>query len=156
MPKNYLRGDVQEAQQFLHWAAQLHELGHDIAHNQYHKHSAYVIENGDFAGFSRQDQMVLARIVRAHRRKFPAKIFADLPTPWNHDAQKLAVLLRLAVLLHRSRQDYDVPKFKLSLSKFGMKLQFPKGWLDSSPLTHADLLHEASHLKAVGLQLSIK
>ncbi|MGV2436492.1 MAG UNVERIFIED_CONTAM: hypothetical protein LVT10_17680 [Anaerolineae bacterium] len=42
--------------QFLHWAAQLHELGHDIAHSQYHKHSAYVIEHGDLAGFSRQDQ----------------------------------------------------------------------------------------------------
>jgi exopolyphosphatase/guanosine-5'-triphosphate,3'-diphosphate pyrophosphatase len=157
LPKNYLQGDSEEARLFLHWAAQLHELGHDIAHNQYHKHSAYVIENGDFAGFSRQDQMVLASIVRAHRRKFPVKVFADLPPPWHQDAQKLAILLRLAVLLHRSRQeDYEMPKFKLSLNKLGMKLRFPDGWLESSPLTHADLLHEASHLKAVGLQLSIK
>jgi exopolyphosphatase/guanosine-5'-triphosphate,3'-diphosphate pyrophosphatase len=157
LPKNYLQGDSEEARLFLHWAAQLHELGHDIAHNQYHKHSAYVIENGDFAGFSRQDQVVLASIVRAHRRKFPVKVFADLPPPWHQDAQKLAILLRLAVLLHRSRQeDYEMPKFKLSLNKLGMKLRFPDGWLESSPLTHADLLHEASHLKAVGLQLSIK
>ena len=156
LPRNYLQGDIEEARLFLHWAAQLHELGHDIAHNQYHKHSAYVIENGDFAGFSRQDQMILASIVRAHRRKFPVKIFADLPPPWHHDAQKLALLLRLAVLFHRSRQDCEMPKCSLSFNKLGMKLRFPKGWLDSSPLTHADLVHEASHLKAVGLQLLIK
>ncbi len=156
LPVDYLHADFEEAQQFLHWAADLHELGHDIAHNQYHKHSAYVIENGDFAGFSRQDQVVLASIVRAHRRKFPVKLFADLPAPWNEDAQKLAILLRLAVLLQRSRQDYDIPRFKLSFNKLGIKLRFPEGWLDGSPLTHADLLHEAFHLKAVGLQLTIK
>ena len=156
LPVDYLHADFEEAQHFLHWAADLHELGHDIAHNQYHKHSAYVIENGDFAGFSRQDQVVLASIVRAHRRKFPVKIFADLPAPWNEDAQKLAILLRLAVLLQRSRQDYDIPRFKLSFNKLGIKLRFPEGWLDGSPLTHADLLHEAFHLKAVGLQLTIK
>ncbi len=30
--------------QFLNWAADLHEMGHDIALGQYHKHSAYIIE----------------------------------------------------------------------------------------------------------------
>jgi len=37
--------------QFLDWAADLHEIGIDIAHSQYHKHSAYIIENGDLAAF---------------------------------------------------------------------------------------------------------
>jgi exopolyphosphatase/guanosine-5'-triphosphate,3'-diphosphate pyrophosphatase len=153
VPADYFQIDHEQAQQFLYWAAELHELGRDIAHNQYHKHSAYVIENGDFAGFSRQDQMVLATIVRAHRRKLSLKIFADLPFPWNDDAFKLALLLRLAVLLHRGRQDYDVPPFKFSFAKSKIKLNFPKGWLEKMPLTHADLLHEAEQLKTTGLKL---
>ncbi len=150
---DFFQIDHEQARQFLHWAAELHELGRDIAHSQYHKHSAYVIENGDFAGFSRQDQTLLAAIVRAHRRKFPSKIFADLPAPWHDDTPKLALLLRLAVLLHRNRQDYEVPHFKFSFSKSKIKLCFPKSWLDTAPLTHADLQHEAEQLKTAGLRL---
>lgn len=151
----YFQIDREEIRQFLHWAAELHELGHDIAHSQYHKHSAYVIEHGDFAGFSRQDQILLAAIVRTHRRKFALKNFAGLPTPWNTTAPKLALLLRLAVLLHRNRQDYVVPQFHFELEKSTMKIRFPEGWLDTSPLTRADLLYEAEHLKAAGLKLEI-
>ena len=153
LPPDYLEIELEQAQQFLYWAADLHELGRDIAHNQYHKHSAYVIEHGDLAGFSRQDQMLLAAIVRAHRRKFSLKTFADLPTPWNAEAPKLALLLRLAVLLHRNRQDYELPLFQFSCSKLKITLRFPEGWLNASPLTHADLKHEVEHLISDGLKL---
>ncbi len=149
----YFQIDIEQARQFLHWAAELHELGRDIAHNQYHKHSAYVIEYGDFAGFSRQDQVLLAVIVRSHRRKFALKLFETLPAPLNVDAPKLALLLRLAVLLHRNRQDYEVPLFNCEWEKSKIKIRFPSGWLDSSPLTRADLLYEAEHLKIAGLKL---
>jgi hypothetical protein len=33
---------------------------------------------------------------------------------------------------------------------------FPAGWLDTAPLTHADLLNEAEHLKAAGLKLEVE
>jgi len=155
LPEDYFQIDHEQARQFLHWAAELHELGHDIAHSQYHKHSAYVIENGDFAGFSRQDQMLLAAIVRVHRRKFALKVFADLPAPWHYEAPKLALLLRLSVLLHRNRQDYEVPQFQFSWVKSKIKLRFPDGWLDTSPLTQADLLYEAENLKIAGLKLEV-
>lgn len=155
LKEDYFQTDIEEVKQFLHWAAELHELGHDIAHSQYHKHSAYVIENGDFAGFSRQDQILLAAIVRAHRRKFSLKHFVDLPAPWNTDAPKLALLLRLSVLLHRNRQDYEVPQLHCEWSKSKITMYFPKGWLETSPLTQADLLYEAEHLKAAGLKLEI-
>ncbi len=153
LPEDYFQISPDQAEQFLHWAADLHELGHDIAHGQYHKHSAYVIENGDFAGFSRQDQTLLAAIVQAHRRKFSLKIFADLPAPWHHEAPRLALLLRIAVLLHRNRQDYEVPQFQFSCIKSKVKLRFPDGWLHASPLTLADLQHETEHLKTAGLKL---
>jgi len=60
--------DQPDVLQFLEWAAELHEIGLEIAHSQYHKHSAYIIENGDLAGFSKQDQLLLSKLVRSHRR----------------------------------------------------------------------------------------
>jgi len=141
------------AVQFLDWAADLHEMGHDIAHSQYHKHSAYIIENGDFAGFSRQDQILLSTIVKSHRRKFSRSHFNKLPFPWNVDACELTVILRLAVLLHRNREEHELPDFKISLIKSKIRLQFPEHWLAQAPLTHADLIQEADYLKTAGFKL---
>jgi len=139
--------------QFLQWAADLHEIGIDIAHNQYHKHSAYLIEYSDLAGFSRQDQILLSTIVRSHRRKFSPALFIDLPEPWNKQAVSLTLILRLAILLHRNRAEQSLPDFKIAMSKVKISLKFSAGWLSHSPLTHADLMQEAEYLKTAGYKL---
>lgn len=139
--------------QFLQWAADLHEIGIDIAHSQYHKHSAYVIENGDLAGFSRQDQQILATIVRSQRRKFSPALFMGLPELWSTEAVSLTLILRLAILLHRNRADQTLPSFKITMSKVKISLKFTTGWLAQSPLTHADLTQEAEYLKVAGYKL---
>ncbi|MDD5322118.1 MAG: exopolyphosphatase [Methylococcales bacterium] len=139
--------------QFLNWAADLHEIGIDIAHSQYHKHGAYIIENGDLAGFSKQDQILLATIVRLHRRKFHRAFFDELPAPWNVHAPYLTLILRLAVLLHRNRQEHELPDFTIAIIKSRIYLQFPADWLNQSPLTHADLIQEADYLKSAGFKL---
>jgi exopolyphosphatase/guanosine-5'-triphosphate,3'-diphosphate pyrophosphatase len=139
--------------QYLNWAVDLHEIGRDIAHSGYHKHSAYIIENGDLAGFSRQDQMLLAAIVRTHRKKFVRALFNDLPAPWNELAPYLSVILRLAVLLRRNRHEGDLPKFKIKIEKSKIRLSFPGDWLSDAPLTHADLVQEADYLKPGGFKL---
>ncbi|WP_374088606.1 exopolyphosphatase [Methylomicrobium lacus] len=139
--------------QYLDWAADLHEIGRDIAHSGYHKHSAYIIENGDLAGFSRQDQILLATLVRTHRRKFVRSLFANLPAPWTELTPYLSIILRLAVLLRRNRFDADLPEFRIAIEKSKIRLTFPKNWLDESPLTHADLLQEADYLKQGGFKL---
>ncbi len=139
--------------QFLDWAADLHEIGIDIAHSQYHKHSAYIIENGDLAGFSNQDQILLASIIRSHRRKFSMTLFNDLPSPWNTYAPNLTLILRLAVLLHRNRHEHELPDFKIAITKSRIYLTFPGAWLTQSPLSYADLIQEADYLKSAGLKL---
>jgi exopolyphosphatase/guanosine-5'-triphosphate,3'-diphosphate pyrophosphatase len=139
--------------QYLNWAADLHEIGRDIAHSGYHKHSAYIIENGDLAGFSRQDQILLATLVRTHRRKFVRSLFAGLPAPWKELAPYLSIILRLAVLLRRNRFDADLPAFEVAIEKTKIRLAFPKNWLNESPLTHADLAQEAEYLKQSGFKL---
>lgn len=142
-----------QAAQFLDWAGELHEIGHDIAHNQYHKHSAYIIEHGDLAGFATQDQVLLSTIVRYHKRKFSRSPFNELPAPWNNLAAFMTIVLRLAVVLRRNRQEHDLPEFKIAITKSRIELHFPGDWLLGAPLTHADLIQEADYLKAAGFKL---
>ena len=142
--------DNPDVEQFLDWASELHEIGHDIAHSQYHKHSAYIIEYGDLAGFTKQDQILLSTIVRYHRRKFSLSNFNDLPAPWHKLAPIMAIILRIAVVLRRNRQDFDLPDFKIRIVNSKIELRFPGAWLLESPLTHADLTQEADYLRPAG------
>jgi len=66
----------------------------------------------------------------------------------------MTILLRLAILLHRNRNDIELPEFSITIVKSKLKLCFPEGWLDQSPLTRADLNKEADYLKAAGFKLS--
>lgn len=137
----------------LDWAGQLHEIGMDIAHNQYHKHGAYILHNADMPGFSRQEQVVMATLVRAHRRKFPLTEFDALPASWQKPLSRLSVILRLAVMLHRSRDDDLLPVIKLAAKKRMLKIEFPPGWLDEHSLTQADLDQESAYLAKAGFTL---
>src|SRR5271155_2363010 len=82
----------------LKWAARLHEIGLDVSHSGYHRHGAYLLENADMPGFSREEQRLLARLVGAHRRKLTLEGLEDLVPPWDQLAIYLIVLLRIAVL----------------------------------------------------------
>ena len=144
--------DNPAALQYLEWAAELHEIGFEIAHSQYHKHSAYIIENADMAGFSKQDQLILSRLVRSHRKKFTQSRFQDLPAPWRQYAPIMTIVFRLAALLHRSRHSAR-PDFKIQIDDRAIELVFPEQWLEQAPLTQADLEQEAEHLKAAKFDL---
>jgi len=146
----------EETAQWLDWAGRLLEIGLDIAHNQYHKHGAYILENADLAGFSRQEQRVLAALVRLHRRKFAMDVIKALPKDWHQPVTYLAILLRLSALLHRSRSPAPPPAFTLETADKALHLGFPPGWLDEHPLTRADLEQEAGYLKAARLSLSFE
>jgi exopolyphosphatase/guanosine-5'-triphosphate,3'-diphosphate pyrophosphatase len=138
----------------LAWAAELHEIGLAVAHASHHKHAAYLIANSDLPGFSREEQRLLAAVVRAHRRKLPLAELKELPAAESVRALRLAVLLRLAVALHRSRSDAPLPEVALSANDKGARLAFPAGWLDAHPLTRADLEVEAEFLKAAKVRLA--
>jgi len=145
--------DDESAAHALQWAAHLHEIGLDIAHGHFHKHGAYVIENADLPGFSLAEQELIATLVRAHRRKLPIELFEDKPRSW----LRLAVLLRLAVALHRSRGGaVPVPELELVDGKRSLQLRFPAGWLEQHPLTAADLELETGYLEPAGFELDIR
>ena len=143
----------EDAEQLLGWAARLHEAGLFVSHNQYHKHGAYLLGNGDMSGFSRQAQSMLASLVRGHRRKFPSSVFQQLIPEEARRARRLCVLLRIAVVLNRSRADNFLPGVAALAKGEALSLAFPPGWLDAHPLTRADLEQEQAYLAAAGIGL---
>ena len=146
----------EEDEQWLQWAAHLHEIGLDISHSQYQKHGAYVIEHTDLAGFSREEQRHLALLVLAQRRKFPEKNFRELPQAQEKSARRLAIILRLAILLHRSRSTDALPKIQLHTRGRSITIRFPPQWLGQHPLTEADLQQEARYLEEADITLVIE
>lgn len=140
----------------LAWAARLHELGLDIAHAHYHRHGAYVLENADMPGFPREEQQVLACLVLAHRRKVERGIFNSLPLPWQRPTLRLAILLRLAALVHRSRTGGAAPELRLRVKARTLRLQVSATWLQSNPLTLADLEREREFLEEAGYKLLLQ
>jgi exopolyphosphatase/guanosine-5'-triphosphate,3'-diphosphate pyrophosphatase len=139
----------------LGWAAQLHEIGLAVSHSQFHKHGAYLIGYSDLSGFSRQEQQVLAALVRGHRRKLPVNVFEALPRPTRVCAIRLCVLLRLAVLLHRSRSPITKPNPLLSADGDDLLLRFPDGWLERHPLTRTELEEEDRRLGVAGFCIHV-
>ncbi|MDQ2076116.1 Ppx/GppA phosphatase family protein [Marinimicrobium sp. ABcell2] len=138
-----------EAGKLLTWAARLYALGLDIAHGDYHKHSAYIVEHVDLAGCSRLEQKHLAALVLAHRKRFPVK---DFPMEEAHLIH-LAILLRLAVIFHRTQKKSGPPPVSINVGKSRLRLSFPAQWLDSNPLTRADLETERGYLQDLGYRL---
>jgi exopolyphosphatase/guanosine-5'-triphosphate,3'-diphosphate pyrophosphatase len=138
----------------LSWAAQIHEIGLAVSHSGFHKHGAYLIENSDLSGFSRQEQRLLATLVRGHRRRFPGAEFESLASEQVLGAKQLCVLLRLAVLLHRGRSATLMPQALLEAKGDQLSLEFPQGWLENHPLTQMELEQEAENLRQAGFELS--
>jgi exopolyphosphatase/guanosine-5'-triphosphate,3'-diphosphate pyrophosphatase len=139
--------------ELLAWAAQLHEIGLAVAHASYHKHGEYILRNGDFQGFSQTEQKLVAVLVRLHRGKFASSVFDDVPRVWVEPLKRLAILLRLAYLLNRSRTPDMAPKLKLTAGRRQLEVRFPRRWLDAHPLTREDLDREAAQLRAAGFKL---
>jgi exopolyphosphatase/guanosine-5'-triphosphate,3'-diphosphate pyrophosphatase len=138
--------------QFLSWAARLHEIGISIAHSSYHKHSAYILENADMPGFSKRDQQRLARIVLAHRGKL------ERVQATTQDAADWMMIfaLRLAVLLHRSRDDAAAAPVEAAITPRGFRVTADAGWLEASPLTAAAFADEARQWAALGSELKLR
>ena len=147
--------EARQHERLLEWAALLHEVGLTISHSGYHKHGEYILRNSDIQGFSQTEQTLVAALVRLHRGKLAKAAFERVPPAWIVPVRRLALLLRLAYLLNRSRKPGVVPAFRLSAKGDALSLCMPSGWLEHNPLTRADLEREAEHLKAAGHRLSV-
>ena len=134
-------------------AARVHELGLAIAHSQYHVHGAYILEHSDIAGYSQQEQRFLAALVRTHRRGIPKSAFDAIPDRLLAAARRTAVLLRIAVVLHRSHEAEVIPELTLHAEPDALGLILDKRWLDARPLLRTDLAGEPEELADLGVAM---
>jgi exopolyphosphatase/guanosine-5'-triphosphate,3'-diphosphate pyrophosphatase len=140
----------------LAWAARIHEIGLAIAHSQHHVHGAYLIGNSDIAGFSQPEQQMLSALVRCQRRGISMTTIEALPERLVLPSLRGALLLRLSVLLHRGHDRDALPAIKLVVDAKELRLRLPGHWLDTHPLTRADLDSECEELAEIGYDLEIK
>ena len=148
MPEGAERAELRTA---LGWAADLHEVGLSIAHNAYHKHTAYVLENADMPGFSRADQQLLALLALGHQ----GKLSKLEPLVRNH-AQWTAILsLRLAVLLFRRRGEIEPLPLTASVRGDSIVVRVNKEWLAQHPLSDFTLRAEEAEWSKVGFSFQV-
>lgn len=138
----------------LRWSSRLHELGHVLSFGGYHRHGAYIVGNSDMPGFSEQGQMYISALIAAHRRRLDADKLAFLRQADGDRAVRLAILLRLSVRINRGRVSVPAPQVRL-VDKT-LELEFPKGFLDSSAMTRADLEDEQELLRGGLLEIAFK
>ena len=145
--------DIPEAaDRILRWAALLHEIGRSMSHNGYHKHSAYILSNADMPGFSRREQAALSTIVLGHTGKLSK--MRDLVD--HEDDWRLLACLRLAALLHRSRNGATDAALRLRAEKKSYVIGVARDLLDGNPLTGFDLTQEIEEWRRVGRDLAIE
>ena len=127
-------------QRKLAWAAQLHEIGSQISHSDYHKHGAYILDNADAPGFALPELHRLSLLVLGHRgklRKLEAR-FDD-----RFFIQQL-LCLRLSVILCHARREPDLKGLQLESGAEPERLfvlQCRAGWAEAFPQS-AYLLQE--------------
>ena len=92
------------AREWLEYAALLHDIGWHIGHSGHHKHSYYLIKNGDLEGFSPVELEIIGNVARYHRRSMPKKshdAYMSLTLAERAVVDKLAAILRVADGLDR-------------------------------------------------------
>jgi len=83
----------------------MHDLGVHISYPRHHRHSYYLIKNGDLRGFEPEEIEVMALVARYHRRGTPKRTheeYAQLNPVLRRTVRMLASILRVAESLDRS------------------------------------------------------
>lgn len=140
-------------QQRLTWAARLHEVGLHINSSGLQNHSGYIVQNADMPGFSEEEQLLLATLVRNFRKRIRLERFPVFHLFESHDINRLIALLRLAVLFNTDRQP------SLLLDQLQVKGDLlllyltPEGW--ENPMLVSDLENEVKQQQKLGIHLRL-
>jgi exopolyphosphatase/guanosine-5'-triphosphate,3'-diphosphate pyrophosphatase len=100
-----LHGLSDREREWLEYSALLHDVGAHISFARHHRHSYYLIKNGDLRGFHPDEIDVMALVARYHRRGTPRKAhdeYARLTGALRRTVRTLSSILRVAESLDRS------------------------------------------------------
>ncbi|OOF36835.1 exopolyphosphatase [Rodentibacter heidelbergensis] len=147
---------LEEMQSVLLWAARLHEVGLVINHKGMQKHSAYILQNMELPGFDREQQRLLALLVRVHIGVLKSSDIIPFARYDEQDVLALIRLLRLAVILNKSRQATEKTQtitLKTLRHPTDWVLTFEPAYLERNPLIWNELRQESHNLKELELGL---
>ncbi len=118
--KGVLHNDNGEGRDLLWAAAKLHACGKQINISAYHKHSWYLIKNGELLGYSQSEHLMVAAIARYHRKSFPKKRHESWQLLVDESQRSLvgdmSLLLRLSCSLDR-RPEPLISKIIIEVNK---------------------------------------
>ena len=100
-----VHGLTDREREWLEYAAVLHDIGVHISYERHHKHSCYLIRNGDLRGFEPDEIEAIGLIALYHRRGVPKRRhenFGALRGRRRRVVRTLAAIVRLAENLDRS------------------------------------------------------
>src|SRR3954470_10716439 len=100
-----LHGLPKRDAELLEYAALLHDIGFHVAGNRHHRHTEYLIQSHDMAGFSRDEVTIIALVARYHRKAEPSKshdAFTAVSKADRKRVRQLAAILRVADALDRT------------------------------------------------------
>lgn len=83
----------------LEAGALLHDVGMAVNAVHHERHGAWLLRNAELRGFAAEERLLLLYLVRGHRGAWPRLQQASLPGVLRRRAERLCVLLRLAVIL---------------------------------------------------------
>ncbi len=148
IPENEEKEELGRA---LGWAASLHEVGMSITSSDYHRHSAYILENADMPGFSNDDQTLLAWLALGHQSKLgKLKGVGARPIHWY-----ALLCLRLAALLCRRRENVPVLPLSVQVKGRKIKVNVARAWLQTHPLSEYTLRQEEAEWDKAGFSFQL-
>lgn len=139
----------------LDWSALLHEVGLSISLQAFHRHSAYILRHTYMPGFNREQQTVLAMLVRFQRKALKLHEMEEFTLFKKKHIIGVIRILRLAILLNGQRNEDALPKLMLSIDGETWTLSSEDDeWLEHNKLLHADLMTEQEYWNNAGWVLN--
>lgn len=149
--------NIEEMSELLLWAARLHEVGIVINHKNRQKHSAYILQNMELPGFDKEQQRLLAALVRYQTHLLKTAEWSKFARYHSQDVMTLVRILRLAIILNKSRQATEKTEqilLKTDRTSTVWQLEFKQHYLSNTPLVYNELKAETRLLQDVGLSLT--
>ncbi|ACF42827.1 Ppx/GppA phosphatase family protein [Pelodictyon phaeoclathratiforme] len=128
--------------ELLEYASLLHNIGAFIAISSHHKHSQYIILNGELRGFSPLETEIIAHVARYHRKSPPTErhaAYSMLPSASKRAVDLLSGILRLANGLERGHRQ-NVQKINVQVTANTIILHLKTRFEPDIEIWAADLL----------------
>lgn len=126
---------AQPERDVLEAAAMLHNIGRFIGHSAHHKHSYYLIGNGEqLAGFNQHERELIALVARYHRKSAPKQSHLPYAALRRRDQRVVSILagmLRVGIALDRTYRnvatnidvEITADHIDISVEGFGLEVE---------------------------------